>query len=238
MSVDVLYIYKYTGRGDEELKYSLRSLDKYVAGFDRVFITGDCPDFIDKDKVIYTPAQDIGYPMANHWWKVRETITKTDISDNFVLMYDDIFFVKPTSLEGYPNYSKGALNDACLGGWHYKIWMRNTLEWLAVRGHTVFDYELHIPFTYNRGKFLEMDCIFKPMSEVNMSIGQLAVRSVYGNLFLGGNPPYRKDIKIRNKDDELILGDADCFSIGDNMFAGDIRKRIMDDLTNKSKWEV
>lgn len=236
--VDILYIYKHSKNNGEELRYSLRSLEKYVSDYGRIFITGDCPDFIDKSKVIYTPARDIGYPMVNHWWKVRETIKKTDISNDFVLMYDDIFFVKPTKLEGYLNYAKGMLGQSLEGGWHYKVWMQNTFEWLSVRGYMACDYELHIPFTYNREKFLQMDPIFKPISEVNMSTGQLAVRSVYGNLFLGNNPPYRKDIKLRKKEDKLDLEDADCFSIGDDVFDGYISEMLKQDLPSKSKWEV
>ena len=130
------------------------------------------------------------------------------------------------------------LGQSLEGGWHYKVWMQNTFEWLSVKGLMSCDYELHIPFTYNREKFLQMDPIFNPIAQVNMSVGQLAVRSVYGNLFLGNNPPYRKDIKLRKKEDKLDLKDADCFSIGDDVFDGYISEMLSRDLPNKSKWEV
>lgn len=92
--IDVLYIKgKQSNNYDSELKYSLRSLDVCVSDIGRVFITGECPNFVDKSKVVFTPENDIGCPMINHWWKVSQTIKQTDISDNFALMYDDIFFV-------------------------------------------------------------------------------------------------------------------------------------------------
>ena len=111
--VDILYIYKHSKNNGEELKYSLRSLEKYVSNYGKIFITGDCPDFIDKSKVIHTPAQDIGYPMVNHWWKVRETIKKTNISNNFVLMY---IFCKANKVGRLSELCKGYVRTI-FGGW-------------------------------------------------------------------------------------------------------------------------
>ena len=52
--IDVLYILGIGSKfGNEELKYSLRSLETYVKDYGRVFITGVFPPFIDKSKVIY-----------------------------------------------------------------------------------------------------------------------------------------------------------------------------------------
>ena len=88
--IDILYIKgAKSPNNDDELRYSLRSL-KFVRDKGRVFITGNRPDFVQN--IIHIPCDDIGCRMINHWWKVTQTILQTDISDDFVLMYDDIFF--------------------------------------------------------------------------------------------------------------------------------------------------
>ena len=230
--IDVLYIYKHSKNNGEELKYSLRSLEKYASGYGRMFITGDCPDFIDKSKVIHTPAQDIGYPMVNHWWKVRETIKKTDISDDFVLMYDDIFFLKPTQLTNYPYYKKGVLCESNVGGFVYQKNMLNTKEWLLDHGYTYFDYCLHIPCIYNRDKFLQLKPIIEPYKD---GFESMSCRSLYGNIFLSDQPT-RHDVKVRTKDDEIPF-ESDCFSVSDEAFNYKTLEYLREKYKNKSKFE-
>ncbi len=48
--MDVIYLLR-ASRTDEELRYSLRSLEMYVGGVDRVFIFGHCPAWLDVDQV-------------------------------------------------------------------------------------------------------------------------------------------------------------------------------------------
>lgn len=59
--IDILYIKgKPSINNDLEMKYSLRSLERYVMDYGRIFITGECPEYIDQKKVVFTPADDIG----------------------------------------------------------------------------------------------------------------------------------------------------------------------------------
>lgn len=210
--IDVVYIKgTKSPNNDEELKFSLRSL-KCVKDLGRVFITGECPIFIDRSKVIFTQEKDIGCKMINHWWKVTQTILKTDISENFVLMYDDIFFMKEVSLRDYPAYNRGLLKDHTTGTLLYRQNLFDTDKWLKENGYNTLDYELHIPFIYNRTKFLKL----KPIMEKYIKKPKaLAVRSLYGNI--NNLPsPYRKDLKLREKD--CNIGDNECFSTSDNTF--------------------
>ena len=235
--VDVLYI---KGRpsiyNDQELLYSLRSLEENVQDYDRVFITGECPDFIDKKKVIFLPEHDIGGPMTNHWWKVTRTIEQTDISENFVLMYDDIFFTQPTKLTDYPFYQRGMLGECGEGGWIYRQWLDNTKEWLSKRGYTWYDCELHIPCVYNRKNFLGLYEIFKRLSDVNLYIAQMAVRSTYANLFLKEEPMVRRDVKIRNKDEFVPIW-LDCFSVSDEAFKFKTLEYLKNKYNKKGRFE-
>ena len=233
--IDVLYIKgKISPNYDEEMKYSLRSLEKYVSDVGRVFITGDCPLFVKKSSIIHTLENDIGVPTINHWWKVSQTIKKTDIGQKFVLMYDDIFFVKPTKLENYPFYCKGNLEDKPFEGIYRKS-CGKAYEWLKNHGEETEDCELHIPCIYERDKFLELDKIYEPIKDKKDG---MVVRSIYGNKFKH-SLPLRRDIKIRlsNETVEQVIGDADCFSVSDWVFNNNVYPWLKEHFPERSKYE-
>lgn len=236
MRYDILYIKGQTSiNGDEELRYSLRSLERYGCYYKRIFITGECPDFIDQRKVIYTKEQDIGCPMINHWWKVHQTIKKTDISPNFVLMYDDIFFMGVQDMTKIPYYFKGFLGNARNGGTLYQESLRNAEQWLLNKGRSTFDFELHKPIIYNRKNFLKLEKIFGPMKDENPA---MAVRSIYGNLFVK-YPTYQEDIKIREADVrvENLSALHSCFSVSDKAFTCHVLPWCKEHFQTKGRYE-
>ena len=236
MKYDILYI---KGRPsinrDEELRYSLRSLQRYCYNYNRIFITGECPDFINLRKVIYTKEKDIGCPMINHWWKVHQTIKNTDISPNFVLMYDDIFFMGCQDMMKIPAYFKGFLESARSGGSLYQESLHNTEYWLMKNGHSTYDFELQKPIIYNRKKFLKLEKIFRPMMNDNPA---MAVRSIYGNLF-EKMPTYKEDIKIREADVrvENLSALHTCFSVSDKAFSCHVLPWLKENFQTKSRYE-
>lgn len=233
---DVLYIKgKPSLNNDLEMLYSLRTLEKHVKDLGRVFITGECPEFINKKKVIYTPAEDIGSPMINHWWKVDQTIRKTDIKKNFALMYDDIFITRNIKLAEYPFYQKGLLHQNQTGGDVYKESLINAAVWLMSNGKPTYDFELHIPCIYNKFKFKRLREIFEPRKD---QYPGMAVRSIYGNLF-ETNRPYRKDIKIRTPYDGPadFIQEYDCFSVSDQAFQFKVLPWLKKNYKERSRYE-
>lgn len=210
--IDVLYIKGVQSPNkDLELLYSLRSLAKHGKNFNRVFITGKRPSFVKN--VIHTPCNDIGCRTINHWWKVTQTILNTDISDNFLLMYDDIFFLKDVNLSEYPFYNRGDLSEHNTGTQSYMDNLREAQKVLKKLGKSTLDYTLHTPCIYNKDNFLKLGEIYQPYMSKSAAP---SVRCIYGNLFVGDSP-YREDLKLRVKSDKVR--DEDCFSISDEMFA-------------------
>lgn len=208
--IDVLYIKGITSpNSDLEIKYSLRSLC-HIEDLGRVFISGIKPSFVTNVTLI--PCYDIGYPMINHWWKVTQAIKNSDIGENFVLMYDDIFFLKDICLESYPSYHRGVLGNFDTGTLAYQESLSRTKKWLLERNMPILDYELHIPFIYNRENFLVLEKIFETQTQER---SPLAVRSIYGNLFVDSSPQ-REDFKMRKKTDKIP--DRECFSCSDEAF--------------------
>ena len=233
--LDVLYI---IGNGsvcfNQELVYSLRSLEKYGQGYNRVFITGEYPNFVRKSSVVYTPADDIGCRAINHWWKVNETIKKTDISERFLLMYDDIFFCKETDVRRYPWYYRGKISQEPPRTL-YQMMMSQTRKYLEEHGEPTLNYACHFPCIYKRSNFLEMESEFEKYKNDNLG---LSVRCVYGNRFKNVND-FREDIKVRSNisDIDSLVKTTECFSTADYCFEGTVKDWCLKEFPNKSKWE-
>lgn len=234
-TIDVLYI---VGNGslygNEELRYSLRSLDKFGRNVGRVFITGECPKFVDQEKITFLPELDIGCPAINHWWKVHQTFSKTDIGDRALLMYDDIFFCKPVDCAKYPWRWRGLLPIEKPDG-EYRRSLYNSQVWLLKNGYPALNYCLHQPCIYEKDKFLSME---KDFEELKLSDVGMSPRSVYANRFCEKGE-HMDDLKIRARVDNVdnLLKDRDCFSIADDCFQGPVEEWLKKTFQERSKWE-
>ena len=233
--IDVLYILGDGSLyGNVELRYSLRSLDKFGKNVGRVFITGECPDFVDKSKVTFLPELDIGRPMINHWWKVDQTFRKTDIGDRALLMYDDIFFCKPVDLANYPWRWKSKLPEEMPEG-EYRRCLYNAEKWLSDHFLPVLNYENHIPCIYEKDKFLELE---KEYEELKLYDSPMAVRSVYANRFVAKSEQ-QDDLKIKAYVDNLdkLIANRDCFSIASDCYEGPVEEWLKKTFPERSRWE-
>lgn len=236
-NIDVLYIKgKVSENNDEEMKYSLRSLERFCIEYGRIFITGECPEYINRETVVFTPEKDIGNPMINHWWKVSQTIKKTDISEYFVLMYDDIFFTQVTNIEKIQRYWRGILGEDKRGSEDYRECLEDTKKWLRKNGITYFDYELHTPFIYGRKEFKKLDIIFDKIKDSRLG---MAPRSIYGNIISEGMDEFRRDIKIRTEFEkpEDITIKYDCFSVSESAWKYQTKRWCQEHFKQKSRWE-
>lgn len=235
MKLDVLYIVGYGSVCfNQELMYSLRSLEKYCSGYNRIFITGECPNFVKKSTIVYTEAKDIGCRAINHWWKVNETINKTDISERFVLMYDDIFFCQKTNLSEYPWYYRGELSKDPPKNL-YQMMMSKTREYLKDNHRPTKNYACHFPCIYGKKNFSSMAPAFEELIKDNLG---MSVRNIYGNYFIHGGVK-RDDIKIRTNDSDIdtLVKKTECFSTADYCFDGTVKDWCLKEFKEKSRWE-
>lgn len=229
--MDVLYILGNGSLfGNAELLYSLRTLDRHGQNIDNLILAGECPEFIDKSKVIYIPCKDTSTPTNNHWFKVRLAFEQTS-SDALMLMYDDIFLTWDLDCNRANWYYKGDLpNVPQTEG--YKKASFLAYKWLKSNGHTTRDYEEHMPCVYEKEKFKALDSAF----ESNSKWGGMAVRSVYAN---ANNvlSEYMPDVKIFGNTPKFELGSTFCFSTTADNFFVVARKWLKENYKNKSRWE-
>lgn len=194
MGIDMLYILGSSSKWDNnEIKYSLRSVAKYAKNINRVFVVGENPGFFS-DKVKYIYCDDPKYRAYNHYHKVRHVIETTDISDNFILNYDDNFLLTPTDMEKYPYYSKGLLPPTWRVMSGYRECMVNTRVLLEKHNKNVVDYCVHTPVIYNRLKFKSLYPIFESCESMQYFVSP---RAVYCNWYEVPPVAYQ-DLVLRN----------------------------------------
>lgn len=239
--MDVLYILGNGSRWkNNEIRYSLRSLEKHAKNVGRVFITGEKPDFVN-DKIIYNYYPDDRIPTINHFNKVLHTFKNTDISDNILLNYDDNFFLKDVNIEKYPYYYK---RNEIPANYTINNFYTNastfTRNLLLKLGKPIKDFSVHTPIIYNRQKFYKMAEVIKEHCNFDnpRSVG-VSVRSLYCNL---NNIKGKmiKDLKIHRDlpifEIEQILKENSVFSTSDRVY-NDMAGFIFKTYPKKSKWE-
>lgn len=209
---------------DFELLQSLRSVRKYVTGFGRVIVVGDTPRFDscpDLPPFEHIPDKDVtNSPIFNVTHKL--THNGREFPGRFVLLNDDIFFLKPCDMQnGLPNYSSGDLRSHAEqrgGDDYYARTLLETADQLEARGFTTFDFENHVPMVMDWTKLVPVVATFDWSKEIHPQ-----TRSLYGNFYR--LPRTRlADCKINEPvtatEIERRTQDAPFLSVGDGAFNG------------------
>jgi hypothetical protein len=152
--VDLVYTTSKDEHDHVELRYSIRSMYKYLQKFDKIFIVGEKPSWIKN--VIYIPADDDHKFNAarNIYEKIRKACDHPDISTHFWYSADDSFLLKPLSNRGYPYFRSGSLQELIQGlsskTSYYKVYVENTFAALLNRGLPTVNFDIHIPIIYHK----------------------------------------------------------------------------------------
>ena len=186
--MDIVYICR---KGDnEELRYSIRSVVKNIPNAN-VWVVGGKPGWyvgnyikVEQNTTKYTNAKK----------NLLAIIESDKISDDFVLMNDDFYVMKP--VKKVESYTVGSLEDHYtshydrFGRNYYANLLLNTMRALERNGiKNPLSYEVHVPMKMNKQKLAE---VFKYKNSL--------WRSVYGNLF-NDKSIQIKDVKIYSKND-------------------------------------
>ena len=233
--MDIVYSLKICSNCDE-LTYSLRSLRNVP--HDKVFIVGGCPDNIRKEKIIHIPTEQTGTKWVNAKNNVKRACIDERLSDDFIYMNDDFFFMQPIAepvkeLNLYWD-TMSAVYDIyfkrCAGETNWCKGMKQTRELLIKQGFTdPLCYDLHTPIIFNKTKFLKM---FEEIAGLD-DIPVLHWRSVYGNLY-AQNASKTSDVKVRTANDIKIGGKL--LSCSDGGFAA-LRQILSKLFSQKSEYE-
>jgi hypothetical protein len=224
--------------GNNELRYCLRSVEKYITGYRDVYIVGEVPGWIQN--IIHLPMPETGISGPERIMrKILRACREEAVSDRFLFLNDDFFFLSPIQANCVPFYYDGNLEQAIQrkrknGG--YKDALVNTMDILQAKGLPTLHYDGHLPIIYDKKKFIEVmhACNWKKR------FGYV-IKSLYANSIETDEKEPYPDCKIDRgcSIEELheMVDGRFMFSIGDNA-VNDCFKEFIEGLFNqKSKYE-
>ena len=158
------------GHGFYELDYSIRSVRKNYQGDVRCFVIGDDPK-LDVIHIEAPPVVDVdkvtGQPRQKDHMKKYQVLLGSEVNEEFVLMWDDIFILKPTDeKEIRKTYGRCEVTDPYeyiktrSGGRPYKrLWLatyEHILSYRKSKGLKMYDWETHLPRYMEKSKLKEL----------------------------------------------------------------------------------
>jgi hypothetical protein len=164
------YVYICREGNNEELRYSIRSVVKNT-NCRNIWIIGHKPEWYSGN---FFMVKDVGSKFSNIINCTKTIPLIDDISDDFIMMNDDFFFLKyidsPTTYHG-GRLKEKANSYSALGANGYTALLRRTYKDLVRQGiKNPIDYEVHLPMPMNKKLLAEsVDKAYFP-------------RSAYGNL--------------------------------------------------------
>ncbi|MCX6266108.1 MAG: hypothetical protein NTW16_01940 [Bacteroidetes bacterium] len=196
--IDVYYPYFEAESTWQELRYSLRSIEKHFKFDFRVVILGDLPAWINPASILYIPHDRVEGIQEN---TLYDAITKQllfnahpDTSLHFVRMYDDIYILRDVDLitvgQFKAMYPFREVPERT-GTWWSQLY--HTLDVLIAKGYQGWNTETHLPELFNKEK---MQWIITTYSALEK---RLLTSSLYFNTFFPGAQPqlFSKEFAIQ-----------------------------------------
>jgi len=209
----------------EELRYSLRSLEKYCQEDFEVYIVGDyLPSWIDNVKYIETERLINPYEDTGNKLKVI-----ADLLEDFVWMSDDMFFLKPVTLEDLKQQKIVPKNPAV-----WPLHTQTTVEILELMDldHEVYDYATHAPRYYESDELKRID------EQWPIFNGILNPEFLYYNLFGEQHPDFVDDrLYINSQERVIVKQEHKYLNIGTNGMSEAIKDYLAYRFDIQSKFE-
>ena len=237
--IDICYI---LGRGSKfnnnEIRYSLRSIEKHLSNYRNVYIIGELPEFI-KD-VIHIPMDDMQIcKETNIYAKVLRACKEDSISDDFLFFNDDHFLNADFDAEKFPNFYKCDLTVTIRKVRNmYRKPVLNTARLLSELKLTTLNFDIHTPIIYNKNKFVDV------MTKYNWTVKHgYIVKSLYGNsIGISDGVLIDKDYKLNGdygyERFKELISKTKIWSIGDKALCDNLTVVLNELYPMPSKWEA
>lgn len=182
----------------EELKYSLRSLEKNLRDVEfRVWIVGDWPVWMDPEEAYHIPCDYTGStPRIDILHKHLAVIEDSMIGEEYFWMNDDIYFVNPVQ---YADMCLNvAINNLLLSRKVYNkqtLWghdVLNTYDTLKKAGLPTWNYAAHIPHRFEKQKVKQL------IEEFDMLQNRIDLQILYYNYWFRNYYPYMDTLELTN----------------------------------------
>jgi hypothetical protein len=182
----------------EEMKYSLRSLEKNLTGVKiRIWIVGELPAWINTDEVNFIQVEYSGEtPRIDILHKHLAVINHQDIGEEYFWMNDDIYLVnKVMYADMCLPVAVNDLRDNVSLLSPQTIWGRDnirTLKLLQQEGLTTWNYGVHIPHRFEKSKLKHL------IEKYAMLTDPIVLTQLYYNYWFREFHPYWDSLDLKN----------------------------------------
>ena len=162
-----------------ELRFALRSSEKYVQNIGDIYIITDSPPhWIKNAKIIYCKDNHSENKDANLIDKLALAASMDEVSEQFIFLSDDQAFLAPFDCENSKVvYNKRGMSFFANQNNKWRKRMFATFEFLKKRGITLeYNFDSHTPKVYNKKDFLLLegiDYVTPPGFCINTLLGGL-----------------------------------------------------------------
>jgi len=196
--MDAVYLYKHTN--SDELLYSIRLLKKFYPSVGQIWVIGDKPPAAVAAEVIHVLHRSKLGKFADQMLKFSLMVRNPMLSDQFILMMDDVYLTAPFNPQICYDKKYPTLKDKIVGRANdpYKTSIMKTGRYLTENDMSDTNYELHIPVVIEKQKALYVT------NNIVDTDFDLQIKSLYFNFYPSldglGAIPYDdvKNIKIED----------------------------------------
>ena len=219
--MDIVYICR---RGEnEELRYSIRSVVKHLP-HDKIWLVGYKPDWYTGN---FIPVIDRFSKYKNIRMALKAIAESEEITEDFLLMNDDFFIVKP--VDKIETYNGGLLKDkvdqyrVLHGSGAYLSLIENTYSRLVRSGiENPIDYDIHVPMPMDKtglNSVWNLPCLPQSMFGNLNNISSRTISDV----------KHYDTPKMKSKSYDYLNGDLPFISSEDRSF-NDVYEDVLKDL--------
>lgn len=167
---------------DNELRYALRSIEKYLSGYGRIWIIGKrrgwlndlsskYAGFIKNEPRLLAPlpsqtvygvwfidAEEKTLKTRSIFEKILKAAKDERVSDPFVMWHDDHFLLKPLNVNEIAYWKWRTLDKLALhANGTYKKIINTTIAYFNRIGISINHFDLHYPIIFEKEKIIELD---------------------------------------------------------------------------------
>jgi hypothetical protein len=175
-AIQFVWPYWHGGANGDEIRWSVRSVEKHFSGEAKITIIGDRPPwyyghYIPKRRVPPATPNRCYRDMLSKVWMMA---THAEIDDEFVWMMDDIYLIKQCTIDDLATPRADKWMETKANSWQRRKY--NTMQILKARGATTHDYATHLPH------YVEKTVLRQMYDEHDLHRNTVLWEVLYGNL--------------------------------------------------------
>lgn len=190
--MDVVYVFQHSPFGDEELRYSLRSLQKHLRCLRKVWIFGDRPAFLTDDESLieHVPHSavarigDFPTPVTNLFRQIFLSSLIPELDAEYLFFSDDFILIAdlPRESARKTRYLEdlAQIDNRGRGLWKDSLW--RTYDVLRRLGYPGYNCETHTPAYLRRRWVLNAYCDFKDYTTNDRWFGMLGLTAILNHV--------------------------------------------------------